>query len=453
LTWIDTANDFTGFNILRQTGTGAFQVVGSTDAAVTSFSDPTVTAGATYTYEVEATDANGPSSPSNQVSITTNPNAPLAPTNLRASGTSGGQVTLTWVDVNTDAEGFKIERATGSGSFAEIMRVGANLRSFSDTTVAPGVAYSYRVRAFNSGGDSAYSNTVSAQTTSSGVSGTVTIASGSAPIPAAGITVQLLSSAAGATPVTTTTDAAGTYAFRGLTDGSYTVSVIALGQASTPTATVNVVSGVNNGQVAQNFTISPLHVFGAGISLVSLPYDYGSTTLSAAALLGVAEASNGSAPIATYNPLTGVYLFYPALPGPNGQQMLPGHGYWIRESAAQPLGQAGRVVPSPFQETLQPGWNLIGDPFTASVPWSTAQFSVPVTVGSVAANTLVSQSAAVTANLIGASLWAYDPTSNSYVMATSLQPFQGYWVFVNSSGTNNQPVTLQLSNQIISTGP
>ena len=76
----------------------------------------------------------------------------------------GGQVHLTWTDASATETAFRIERATGAGAFAEVGTVGANVTSYDDTTGAPETAYSYRVRATNLGGDSAYSNTATAVT-------------------------------------------------------------------------------------------------------------------------------------------------------------------------------------------------------------------------------------------------------------------------------------------------
>ena len=52
----------------------------------------------------------------------------------------------------------------GCSSFAQIGTAAANATSYSDTGLAASTSYSYRVRASNGGGDSAYSNTASATT-------------------------------------------------------------------------------------------------------------------------------------------------------------------------------------------------------------------------------------------------------------------------------------------------
>jgi hypothetical protein len=59
-----------------------------------------------------------------------------------------------------------IERCRGAGceDFGEIARVGAGATSYTDGLLLPLTTFTYRVRAFNGGGSSGYSNTASADT-------------------------------------------------------------------------------------------------------------------------------------------------------------------------------------------------------------------------------------------------------------------------------------------------
>ena len=91
---------------------------------------------------------------------------PAAPTSLVAAAVSNSRINLSWTDNSGDESGFRIERCKNPNctNFAQIAQVGAGVTTFADTTVAKNTAYSYRVRAFNGAGNSAYSNTASAKT-------------------------------------------------------------------------------------------------------------------------------------------------------------------------------------------------------------------------------------------------------------------------------------------------
>jgi len=87
----------------------------------------------------------------------------LPPSNLVAGTASSAQINLSWADNTTAEDGFKIERWNG-GSYSQINTVGANVTTYADSGLAPSTTYRYRVRAFNSAGDSGYSNESSATT-------------------------------------------------------------------------------------------------------------------------------------------------------------------------------------------------------------------------------------------------------------------------------------------------
>lgn len=91
---------------------------------------------------------------------------PVAPSGLTATAVSSSQINLAWTDNANNETGFKIESCQGGGcsNFAEIATVGANVTTFNNTGLAASTSYSYRVRATNLGGDSAYSNEASATT-------------------------------------------------------------------------------------------------------------------------------------------------------------------------------------------------------------------------------------------------------------------------------------------------
>jgi phosphatidylserine/phosphatidylglycerophosphate/cardiolipin synthase-like enzyme len=92
--------------------------------------------------------------------------APPAPTGLQGIAVSPTRVDLSWTDVAGE-EGYKVERKPASGTtWAQIVALPANVVSYQNTNsgLAPGTTYNYRVRAFTTGGNSAYSNTVTVTT-------------------------------------------------------------------------------------------------------------------------------------------------------------------------------------------------------------------------------------------------------------------------------------------------
>ena len=78
---------------------------------------------------------------------------------LAASVADAAQLTLSWVHQSNGTAAFRIERKVGTaGMYGEIAQQQAGQSSYVDTTVAAGTTYCYRVRAFDAGGTSGYSN-------------------------------------------------------------------------------------------------------------------------------------------------------------------------------------------------------------------------------------------------------------------------------------------------------
>jgi titin len=73
---------------------------------------------------------------------------------------TANRVDLSWADQSSNEDGFEIQRKTDSGSYATLAWVAANTTAYADGTIESGKSYTYRVRAYNSGGD-AYSNEAS----------------------------------------------------------------------------------------------------------------------------------------------------------------------------------------------------------------------------------------------------------------------------------------------------
>jgi serine protease len=88
------------------------------------------------------------------------------PTNLAATAVANARIDLSWADNSSNESGFKIERCAGAGcsDFSQIATTAAGATSYSNTGLGESTTYNYRVRAFNGGGNSGYSNEATATT-------------------------------------------------------------------------------------------------------------------------------------------------------------------------------------------------------------------------------------------------------------------------------------------------
>ncbi|MEW5766397.1 MAG: fibronectin type III domain-containing protein [bacterium] len=166
LNWMDNSTNETGFKIeRRKKGSNIWNQIGATPANATTYLDSGLESETTYYYQVRAYEGARHSGYSNEASATTPGSLPAAPDNLRGQEVLHNQIKITWRDNSTNETGFKIEKRTGAaGSFDQIDTVFAGVTVYQDTDVNPETSYYYRVRAYNQGGDSAYSNIVSLQT-------------------------------------------------------------------------------------------------------------------------------------------------------------------------------------------------------------------------------------------------------------------------------------------------
>ena len=130
---------------------GPFAAIGN--AAITQFTDSTVTAGTTYFYRILAQAAEQVSAPSTVVSAVIAGTPPTAPRTLSATA-SKANVKVMWKDSSTNEEKFMIERSLDGSSFSQIAVAPANTTTFVDSNIAPRRRYYYRVAAANAAGAS-----------------------------------------------------------------------------------------------------------------------------------------------------------------------------------------------------------------------------------------------------------------------------------------------------------
>jgi len=144
----------------RGTSSGVYTVQFTVSGQYMSYLDMSVTNGSTYYYVVEASNQNGSSAVSNQVSAVPAASAPAVPTGLAATG-GNQQIGLSW-NASTGAAGYTLVRGTSSGIYPVTVLSNAAVTSCTDTGVMNGTVYYYAVSAMSLGGTSANSTQVSA---------------------------------------------------------------------------------------------------------------------------------------------------------------------------------------------------------------------------------------------------------------------------------------------------
>lgn len=170
LTWEDNAVNETGFRIDRCRGANCtdFVEVATVGPNVVGYTATGLVVNTTYRHRVRAYGVLGDSDYTNISDATTGPRPPGG---LQGTVVSNRQIDLAWTDNATNELGFRVERCVNAGctSFVHIATLAANSTTYQNVGLAPGVTYRYRVRSYNSAGNSSYSGIVTRTTSSSSV--------------------------------------------------------------------------------------------------------------------------------------------------------------------------------------------------------------------------------------------------------------------------------------------
>lgn len=205
----------------------------------------------------------------------------------------------------------------------------------------------------------------------------------------------------------------------GVDAGDYTVRVRKSGFTPVPDSrTVTVETAKETTGV--NFTLKPLHTFAAGLSLISVPFDY--PTQDPADVLNVPIADRPNFKLFAWS--LGRYVTYPNVPA---DRVRLGRAFFLNTPKPLVITQEGASADAsvPFEIPLAPGWNLIGVPYNFSLRW----LDMKVRDGA----SVISVQEAIANQAIRNGLWTY--ISGQYVLATELQPWMGYWVRANRAVT------------------
>jgi len=111
------------------------------------------------TFTVSVSDGRGGSAAATlQINVA---GQPAAPSDLVGTPVGLKRIDLSWTDNSTNESSFKIERSNNGTKFSQIAILQAGTTTFANTGLRRGKTYLYRVRAYNSIGNSPYSNTIS----------------------------------------------------------------------------------------------------------------------------------------------------------------------------------------------------------------------------------------------------------------------------------------------------
>lgn len=169
LSWTDNAANETAY-VLERSPQGATDWVSvELPAGTTSWRDTGLASSTTYNYRVKARNEVGDSQPTAIVTVTTLPpplQPPVAPTNLSATAVSATTVSLTWLDNAGNETAYALDRSTDGGLTWVIVNhaLAVGTTTFNDTGLSPETTYTYRVRAENAAGVSAWSAPATATT-------------------------------------------------------------------------------------------------------------------------------------------------------------------------------------------------------------------------------------------------------------------------------------------------
>ncbi len=178
------SDDLLGYDVYRATRSdGTYQILAGSEGSSfttgrTSYVDSNLTGGTLLFYRVRAIGTNSVASELStfvSAQAAADESAPAAPQNISVvpSGTDPTQITVRWTAPITDAggrertglDGFRLLRAEGSGSFAPIATLAADIRQYDDSGLRSLTVYRYTLTAFDpAGNESGQSSTGQART-------------------------------------------------------------------------------------------------------------------------------------------------------------------------------------------------------------------------------------------------------------------------------------------------
>jgi len=162
LTWGDESNDESGFKIEKKEsheGIEAWTELASVEDNISEYKDYNLSSGASYDYRIASFNDIGNSIWITIIGVQISDGPPDAPDELSAQGISSSEIQLSWTDNSFNEDGFIVElRQRNVGEWTHSDSIGVNSLALIIDLLQPDTEYSFRVFAFNSDGNSEFSN-------------------------------------------------------------------------------------------------------------------------------------------------------------------------------------------------------------------------------------------------------------------------------------------------------
>ncbi|MCH8034910.1 MAG: fibronectin type III domain-containing protein [Bacteroidetes bacterium] len=320
--------------------------------------------------------------------------APTAPSNLVVTPVNGTSIEVTWTDNSGNEEGFLVQRKlTTGGTWADLTTVGADVTSYLDISLVTGNEYCYQVRAYNVGGNSAYSNEACA-TTNPNVPNAPTLESpddGALEVETSLLltwTASVGADSYGLQVSLTSTFSSTIYDETEITTTSYPLSNLAENTKYYWRVNATNTGGTSGYSSPFNFTTVSTITLNSNIAFPSKtnPSDYTSNEYRIVGLPGASNLPVSS--ILTGNQGTDweVYWdngsasdFFVKFNSSNPFRFSTGRSYWIIRKGNLNINETVQAAPLNTSGTVnitlenQNGFNLITNPFTLDVDWDAVQ--------------------------------------------------------------------------------
>lgn len=164
LTWIDNADNETGYVVECSVDGVSWVTIGVLPDGSNSYDHTGLIAGTTYLYRVRALNSLTASDDSNLASTATLAATPDAPHGLTAVAVGKNQINLNWNDVSVFETAYAVDISPDGSSWSSVAQLPADSAAYSHPGLQAATAYYFRVRALNGDVSSGASNVVAAVT-------------------------------------------------------------------------------------------------------------------------------------------------------------------------------------------------------------------------------------------------------------------------------------------------